>query len=162
MVFQRRVRFFIFRKVHGDREATDDLEQEVFLALQRAIRSGRLSDAEAIAAYAYKTCANLVTRWRDREERTVALTNPNLSCSEENPEKLAINAEAHEQLRKCVDKLRSIDRQILVLHFAEEWSYRDIGDTLSLTEENTRQRACRALARLRERLRVSWELDSSK
>jgi len=147
--YQPRIRFFILRKVFGNMETAADLEQEVFLALQKAARTGRLSNPGTIGSYLYKTSLNQVLRWKERDKRSVPIAHPDFPCTEENPETLHLDSETLSQLQDTVDRLHLIDRRVIILRYAEEWSYRQIGTTLGISEDNARQRACRAIARLR-------------
>ena len=151
--YRRRIRLFILLKVFRRQEVADDLEQDVFIALQQAVRDGRLTEPENVGAYLYKTASNVVSRWRELARRTFPMGGQAQPPLDDNPEIVEIAREASTQLRAAVEKIRPIDKQLLILRFGEEWSYRKIALFVGMTEENARQRVCRAIARLRVRLR---------
>jgi RNA polymerase sigma-70 factor (ECF subfamily) len=150
--YRARVRFFLLRRLNGDREAADDLEQEVFIALLKAVREGRLKETGNVGAYLYQTSFNLATLWARRARRAVPAGDVDLLHTDETPETIRLTTENHERLRRLVGALGSIDRRILDLRFGEEWSYREIATELALSENAVRQRVCRAVAGLRGRL----------
>jgi RNA polymerase sigma-70 factor (ECF subfamily) len=152
--YRRGVRFLVLRKVFGRQEVAEDIEQEVFLALQKALRTGRLSDPRRLGSYIQQICSNLAARWWEREKRPASLESVGEPHTDVNPESIGIDRETTWRLRSALRAMRPTDRQILALRYGEEWNYRRIGAFLDLTEETARKRASRAIARLEVEMRA--------
>lgn len=152
--YRNGVRFLLLKKLFGRVEVAEDIEQEVFLALQNALRTGRLEDPRRLGAYIQQICANLAARWWEREKRPASLDDVGEPRTDVNPETIGIEKETTDRLRDALRAMRPKDRQILALRYAEEWNYRRIGAFLDLAEEAARKRASRAIARLEAEMRT--------
>ena len=146
--YREGVRFLLLKKLFGRVEVAEDIEQEVFLALQTALRAGRLEDSRRLGAYIQQICAKLAARWWEREKRPISLEDVEEPEVKANPESIGIEKEIIDRLREALRAMRPIDRQILALRYAQEWGYRRISEFLNLAEEAARKRASRAIARL--------------
>jgi len=146
--FRDGVHFLLLSKLHGRQEVVEDLEQEVFLAVQKALREGRLTKPERIGSYIHQTCMNLAARWWEREKRPLSLEHTIDPRTEVDPERIEIDREIRDRIHESVLSMRAIDRQIIALRYIREWSYSKIGEYLNLSAESARKRASRAIARL--------------
>jgi RNA polymerase sigma-70 factor (ECF subfamily) len=151
--YRNGVRFLLLQKLSGRQQVAEDIEQEVFLAVQKALRAGELSDPGRLGAYIHRVCLNLVARWWRDEKRTASLEYADEPRTDENPESIEIDRETVGGLRHALQAIRPADRRILALRYAQEWSYARIGLFLSIKEEAARKRASRAVARLETKLR---------
>jgi RNA polymerase sigma factor (sigma-70 family) len=136
----------------GDREAARDLAQETMLAVVRAVREGRLLDAERLAGYVCGTARNLInnhlrTRSRRAECGAVPEELPVADCEEE-----IDHSERQLLVRRAVARLRPTDRLVLLLTLVDGLKPAEIAARLGLTPEVVRQRKCRAVARARDAL----------
>jgi RNA polymerase sigma factor (sigma-70 family) len=151
--YRNGIRFLLLRKLSGRRQVAEDIEQEVFLALQKALRGGELSDPGRLGAYLHRVSLNLVARWWRGERRTGPLEGVDEPRTDETPESIEIDRETVGWLRRALQIMRPADRRILALRYGQEWSYARIGEVLDLKEEAARKRASRAIARLEAVLR---------
>jgi RNA polymerase sigma-70 factor (ECF subfamily) len=72
-----------------------------------------------------------------------------------------VTQERHEQTRAALDRLAGRDAEILLLKYAERWSYREIAERLGITEKAVDSRLLRARARLRQEL-IGMGLDETE
>ncbi len=151
--YRNGIRFLLLRKLSGRQQVAEDIEQEVFLALQKTLRAGELSDPGRLGAYLHRVSLNLVARWWRDEKRTASLEHSGEPRTNETPESIEIERETVGWLRRALQIMRPADRRILALRYGQEWSYAKIGEVLDLKEEAARKRASRAIARLEAVLR---------
>ena len=140
-------------------ERVEDLAQEVFLRLFRALPSFR---GEAlVSTYLYRIAVNVAQdEWKRRRREDRPLVS--LSGDPEFPleERLADSgANAHEQMEERefarmvneeLMRLSAVERSVLVLYHQEERSYQQIAEALTMPIGTVRTHLHRARKRLRE------------
>ena len=140
-----------------DREASQDLTQDVLLAALRAMRSGAVNDPEKLAVFIQGIARNLANnhvRVRSvRRSREDALP-PELSDRLAAPLRSAQVEESkrEDRVRQALDVLQQGDRDILLLTL-EGRKPREIAASLQLAPEVVRQRKVRAIQRIADSLR---------
>ncbi len=147
------------RRMLGDEQQAEDVTQEVFLHVQRAIDG--YDPARELAPWVFTIATNKVRdHWRSRR-RTDALDAASLDEEESRLEPSAREAgplpqlEAAEQSRllaAAIEELPESLRSTLVLRVHEGLSFEEIGQLLARNETAVRKRYSRALEELRERL----------
>jgi RNA polymerase sigma-70 factor (ECF subfamily) len=152
--YRPRAVFLLLRRAFGRQEVAEDLAQEAMQALIAAIRDGRLTNPAKIAAYLFGSCSNLVARWRTKQARETSLGNMQPSATEDDPEESYIENETRARLMQAFRDLSKTDREILSQRFAKELGFEQIAKNLGITGANARQRARRAVSRLRDRLKT--------
>lgn len=150
--FRPRAVFLVRQRAFGRQEVAEDIVQEAVPALISAIRDGRLADPAKIGAYLFRTCSNLAARWRSRQAREAPLGSTQAQADGDDPEELYIEKETRARLTQAFEELSPTDREILAQRFTEELSFAQIAGNLGITYANARQRARRAVSRLRDRL----------
>lgn len=70
---------------------------------------------------------------------------------EATPEAVVVMLREHELVRRAVEDLRAVDREVLLLSAWEELNHREIAEVLGCTKEAIDKRIVRAKARLAER-----------
>jgi RNA polymerase sigma-70 factor (ECF subfamily) len=142
----------------GDAHAADDVLQEVALA---AARNGpRLGDASKVGPWLYRVAVrqSLIHRRKAgrRRKRHEALRQQAESAAEaaesHDPLEWLLRRERRELVRSAMGRLDDRDAQILVLKYAENWSYRQIAANLGVSESAVEARLHRARQKLREAL----------
>ncbi len=127
-------------------DLVDELVQDVFLALWRAIESfrGDASVRTFVARIAHNVCASHVRKAVRR--KTVPLEDDHLDHV---PSAETEAGELSRRLRllKAIRSLPLPDRQLITLHL-EGFSNREIADTLELSEGNAAVRLTRLRAKL--------------
>jgi RNA polymerase sigma factor (sigma-70 family) len=154
-------------RLTGSREHVDDLAQEVFLRLYRALPAFR---GEALlSTYLYRIVVNVA---QDEWKRRRRDDRPLVSFSEEESEwedRLAHpgpDAEqqfAEKQFRYSVEEqlqlLSPIERTVLVLYHQEELSYEQIALSLKLPIGTVRTHLHRGRKKLREGIQRQQEME---
>jgi len=151
--------FRTLTRLTGSSDRVDDLAQEVFLRLYRALPSFR--GQALVSTYLYRIAVNVAQdEWkrRRREDR------PLVSISEDpefpledrlpDPEPTALDQLTQREFALAVDeelqRLSTIERTVLVLYHQEERSYQQIAETLHMPIGTVRTHLHRARKRLRE------------
>ncbi|HZY62600.1 MAG TPA: sigma-70 family RNA polymerase sigma factor [Edaphobacter sp.] len=149
-------------RLTGSREHIDDLAQEVFLRLYRALPSFR---GEAlITTYLYRIAVNVAQdEWkrRRRSDRPLISISEDESAWEDrlphpgrNAEQQMEEREFQMSVEKHLQKLSSIERSILVLYHQEERSYEQIAAALGMPIGTVRTHLHRGRKKLREALQA--------
>ena len=126
----------------------DDVVQETLARFLVAGRDGKIRNPEAIGAFVYGICRNVVSEFRRKNLRNVPMP-------ESVPEPPAGGLPASEafELRQAVshglDQLSARDRKVLRAFYLEEKSRAEILRQMGLTDENLRVVLFRAKERFR-------------
>jgi RNA polymerase sigma-70 factor (ECF subfamily) len=150
--FRDRIRFFAARRLR-DRDAAEDVAQEVLRRTLEALRAGRVENREALPAFLFQTARNVCMHWGRSEGRKArAFTRLQSGSSEEDLEEdpLAglITEERREKVREAFAHLGPGDREVLRLSYVETLGAEEIAKQLNLTAGAVRVRRHRALNRL--------------
>jgi RNA polymerase sigma factor (sigma-70 family) len=154
-------------RLTGSREHIDDLAQEVFLRLYRALPAFR---GEALlSTYLYRIIANVAQdEWKRRRRDDLPL----VSFSDEetdwedrlhHPSPDAEQQFAERQFRYSVEnelqKLSPVERTVLVLYHQEERSYEQIAESLKLPIGTVRTHLHRGRNKLRDGIQRMQEAE---
>jgi RNA polymerase sigma factor (sigma-70 family) len=153
----------VFRTLYrltGSREHLDDLAQEVFLRLYRALPHFR--GDSLVTTYLYRIAVNVAqNEWkrRKRKDRPLISISDETSAWEdrlEHPERNAQQQMEEQEFRLRVEEqlqeLSSVERTVLVLYHQEERSYEQIAAALNMPIGTIRTHLHRGRKKLRERL----------
>lgn len=155
--FRDRLRFFAARRLR-DRDAAEDVAQEVLRRTLEALRAGKVENREALPAFLFQTARNVCMQW-GRSEGRKARAFTRLQREEEDPEAdpLAdlITEERREKVREAFERLGPGDREVLRLSYVETLGAEEIAKQLNLTAGAVRVRRHRALNRLAEIMGVT-------
>jgi RNA polymerase sigma-70 factor (ECF subfamily) len=152
--------FSTLLRLTGSREHVDDLAQEVFLRLYRALPSFR---GEALlSTYLYRITVNVAqNEWkrRRRDDRSMISISDEVSAWEERLKHPGRNAEEQleeREFRRGVEeelqKLSQMERSVLVLYHQEERTYEQIAEVLRLPIGTVRTHLHRGRKKMREGL----------
>lgn len=151
--------FRTLTRLTGSTDRVDDLAQEVFLRLYRALPSFR---GEAlVSTYLYRIAVNVAQdEWkrRRREDRPLVSISEDVEWPlEERLPDPAANAQEQMQQREFagmveeeLQRLSTIERTVLVLYHQEERSYQQIAEALRMPIGTVRTHLHRARKRLRD------------
>jgi RNA polymerase sigma factor (sigma-70 family) len=145
-------------RLTGSREHLDDLAQDVFLRLYRALPSFR---GEAlVTTYLYRIAVNVAQdEWkrRRREEQSLVSISDETSGWEDrlqhpgrNAEELLEESEFQELVDGQLQRLSQVERAVLVLYHQEERTYEQIALALGLPIGTVRTHLHRGRKKLRE------------
>jgi RNA polymerase sigma factor (sigma-70 family) len=136
------------RLCHGyerDEASRHDLEQEIWLNLWRALPRYR-GDA-SLRTWMYRVAHNVASRHVARAIRTPKPSfderrSERQVASTPSPDEVVAQADARARLRLCINQLRSLDRQIILL-FLEDIPQAEIGEITGLSQANVSTRVHR-------------------
>lgn len=163
-----RVHAYLLRLV-GDAHLAEDLAQEVFLQVHRALPD--YDPARDPRPWLFTIATNkLRDHWRSRAarngERELSLDDEELGARaawfEQAPEAAASEEELAAAVRAAIEALPEGLRAALVLRLEEGLSFEDVGRVLGRNEVAARKRYSRALAALRARLGPLWQRDAEE
>jgi len=155
--------FGLLYRLTGSRETAEDLLQETFLRVVRTI--AEYEHGGKFEAWLFRIAANLARDHARRVKRRgqpatldasgrddaaggPALADPAAA----DPGGALIRREAGERLSECLADLSEMDREIILLRYFSELSFREIAEMLRVPLGTALARAHRALHRLRAAL----------
>ncbi|MDP4153239.1 MAG: sigma-70 family RNA polymerase sigma factor [Bacillota bacterium] len=153
--------------LHMCKNADDamDISQEVFLKLYKAIPS--FKGESSLSTYIFRVTSNMCIdylRKNKKNKNTMSLTREDIDGDETtieirdtspNPEQLAEKTEQNETLRRCIDKLPDIYREIIILREFDGLSYKEISQVTGIEEGTVKSRLLRARDNLKKLLIAS-------
>jgi len=157
--------FRTLMRLTGSREHIDDLAQEVFLRLYRALPAFR---GEALlTTYLYRITVNVAQdEWkrRRRDDRpliSISEDNANWEDRLQHPSRNAEEQFAEREFQHSVEEqlqqLSTVERTVLVLYHQEERSYDQIAHALNLPIGTVRTHLHRGRKKLREGIQLQQE-----
>jgi RNA polymerase sigma-70 factor (ECF subfamily) len=170
--------FRTLTRLTGSGPHVEDLAQEVFLRLYRALPSFR--GDSAISTYLYRIAFNVAQdEWkRRRKERThiaetpaqdedeaswvESLAGDTLQQHARNPEQLLADAQLQQAVESALRGLSDVERAVLVLYHQEECSYEGIAAALELPLNTVRTHLHRGRKKLAETLQTRMPLSAPK
>lgn len=135
-------------------EAHEDLFQEIVLQLWKSFDS--FKGESKFTTWMYRVGLNTAITLIRKKEKTIHTTSIdngsffNLKSAEHDDE----HEEKLKSLYICIKKLNDVERA-LVLLYLEDLPYRDIAETMGITEVNARVKMNRAKAKLKEMMNPS-------
>lgn len=155
--WDRRIYAYLAR-ASGDPDAAEDLRQEVFVRVFR--HAGSYNPRFAFSTWLYKIAANVLSTWkvrRARREVPLDLTGnggayPEPRDPAPDPRQRAAAAQAANGVRRAIDGLDVAERELLLLRFEMDMSYREIAEIHDAPETTIKSRIYKLLERLRDRV----------
>jgi RNA polymerase sigma-70 factor (ECF subfamily) len=161
--YERRI-FALALRMMGDRAEAEDLAQEVFVQVFKAIASFR--GESKLSTWIYRIAVNLSknrskylrVRHADEQDELATLEErgplgeskrANVA-SVERPDEMMAGHEAEHVVRRAILELEPSFRECLVLRDVEDLSYEEIGAITGLPEGTVKSRIHRARAQLKE------------
>ncbi len=159
--FWDRLRFFAARRLR-DRDAAEDVAQEVLRRTLEALRAGRVENREALPAFLFQTARHVCmqrARSGGREARALERMGSGEDESghsgSESPLTALISEERRSAVRQALQALESDDRNLLLMSYDATVETAEIGRRLGITPGAVRVRRHRAVRRLAELLGVT-------
>ena len=140
----------------GETAAIDEVWQEVSLAA--FLQKSPLQDPNKVAPWLYRVAVTqslmyrrkmgrlrkMIDRYAERKQPTEA------DQAAKTPLEWMLSQERQELVRKALKQIPPKDREILMLKYIHNWSYKEIADKLSVTVPAIQARLHRARERLRQ------------
>jgi RNA polymerase sigma factor (sigma-70 family) len=152
-------------RLTGSRENLDDLAQEVFMRLYRALPSFR--GESLLSTYLYRITVNVAqNEWKRRRRETKSLISisDEISGWEDRLEHPSRNAaeqieerEFQQDVEEQLKKLSRIERTVIVLYHQEERTYEQISLALGLPIGTVRTHLHRGRKKMRDPLQSTHE-----
>lgn len=146
-------------------QAVEEVMQNVALAACEQSRdaTASLSDPAKIAPWLYRVAIRQALLYRRKQGRTRKLEDACAERSESravvDPLSWLLNRERQELVRQALASLSARDAEVLMLKYAENWSYRELAQRLDLSEAAIEARLHRARSRLRQALTQARALE---
>lgn len=137
-------------------EAVEDIMQNIALALVR--QKDTLSDVARVGAWLYQITVRQVLMYRRTRGRRRRFENGLLgraatgevdSLEVRGPVDRVIAAEQQQHVRDAMGQLKELDRQILMLKYSENWTYRQLSEHLGVGEDTVEYRLAKARKQMR-------------
>lgn len=136
-------------------DVIDDLQQETFIRVFRALRSeGGIRQPDRIGAYVNAVCGNVLKEHYRAHGRDLSKedSNPDPPDKILNLEKLAIDEEVYERVRDAVRSLAPRERDLIRDIFFKEMEKDEVCSQLGVSRDYLRVLLHRAIEHLREAL----------
>lgn len=156
--------YYYLLKLCGSKQLAEDLTQETFVSATIHLHKYKGDEPRA---WLYKVARNAyIDQWRKQKRKQSILKLALFTTKEEMispygiPEDSLLNQELNKELEDLFHYLPEQYRSILYLREAEQFSYKEIMDTLQMTEEQvkvTLHRARKRLASLADK--KGWKYD---
>jgi len=150
---------FLYRTVQ-DREAAEELAQEVFLRIYRA--RDRYQPAARFTTWLYRIATNLALNWLRHERRGVQVfsldgrRDPRAAgewpAAQPNTEEFLLREALAQRVRRAVAALPARQRAVVVLHKYHNMDYEEIAAALGCSVQAVKSLTFRAYANLRKAL----------
>lgn len=150
----------------GERQATDDVMQEVAVAAVE--QRSPIADPSKVAPWLYRLAVVHSMRYRRRrsrqrrhEDRAADTAQRARHNSDgEPPDEWLLRQERHDLVRTALGRLRPRETEILRLKYFENWTYQQMADRMGISEKALDARLHRARARLRDELARLMNLET--
>lgn len=147
----------------GDRHSIDDLMQEVALAVVQQSSTSSTgsvpSEPEKVAPFLYGVAVRKAANFHRKANRK-SHAKPELNetleseitTREPQPLDWLLKKEQRQSMDSAIDSLDDESREILMLKYTENWSYKQLADHLGTTEKAIERRLARARNKMRSSL----------
>ncbi len=135
----------------GNQDEAQEVAQESFLAAYQGLASfrGEGSLRSWLYGIARRQCARRLERGPRRHLELV----DEIHAGADDPQATMRSGRRAADLHRLLSELKPSERDALVLRFAGDLSFKEVGDILKIPEATARKRTSRALMRLRTTLR---------
>jgi len=150
-IYYERIYLF-FRRLGHNRQVSEDLTQESFLAAWQHI--GRLRDEEALNCWLYHIAGNVSKLYwrRHRGRDAVSLEGMDVPDSNETEGSKIRDYEQLSRLKNAVAQLPMKLREVVVLHYMQRLTISEAAEAADVREGTFKSRLNRALKALRKQI----------
>lgn len=129
--YEKKLKRYVFY-LTGDKEKVDDIVQNVFI--KAYINLFSFNKKFKFSNWIYRIAHNEAVNFVKKESffKKINLDFLNIAKEEDLEEEIS-KKEIKEKLKTCLDKLDGSYKEVLILHFFEEKSYKEISDILRIS-----------------------------
>jgi len=131
-----------------DREAARDLTQDVFIAVLRVLREGKLRESNKLAAFIQGTARNVINNFLRTRARHPECELDTIEIMSADPIEELESAERQRLVQLEVQSFRDTDQQILLLSLVDGHSLADIAQRLNMSHDAVRARKSRMIRKI--------------
>lgn len=147
---------YIFQMVR-DRDISDDIFQETFVKAITTIKQGRYNDMGKFSAWLYRIARNLVVDTFRAEKNEGSLSTDDTDydilnrreLAEDTIEDVMVDLQIEEDLRRLIDELPDVQREVLNLRYYRELSFKEIAELTGVSINTALGRMRYAILNLR-------------
>lgn len=158
LLFRHKTRLFnyIFQMVRN-RDLADDIFQETFVKAITTIKQGRYNDLGKFSAWLYRIARNLaVDSFRaDKSEAAVSADSSDYDIlnrrdlAEDTIEDVMVDLQIEEDLRRLIEELPEVQREVLNLRYYRDLSFKEIAELTGVSINTALGRMRYAILNLR-------------
>ncbi len=139
----------LLAKLTANRDAADELLQDLFL---RILRTTRVAETPNPEAYLFRAAINLAFDWRKRAHRSLdfALLEDDVAIDNVAPLDRLVQHENVHRVLAAMEKLSQQDRELISLRYLQSETPEWIAACWGSTPHRIRSRCAKAVARLRK------------
>lgn len=146
-----RIYRYIYTKTY-QRETTEDICSSTFIKALENISTFR-GDGSKIISWLYKIASNLIIDFYRSNSSEKNIDDLWDLGSDSSIEIDLINKESYETIHKYLHQLKKVEREIIMLHLWEDYSFKKIGLTLKLREGNCKMIYYRSLKKMKNSIK---------
>ena len=150
----------LFAKLTANRDAADELLQDLFV---RLLRTTGIVDAPHPEAYLFRVAINLAFDWRKHTRRApkFMLLEEDVSTDDIAPLDRLVQHESVDRVLIAIEQLSEQDRELISLRFLQGESPEWIAERWDSTPHRIRSRCSKAVVRLRKLVERDGPLQNS-
>jgi RNA polymerase sigma factor (sigma-70 family) len=134
-----------------DRDAAEDLAQEILMAVLQALRVERLHDPQKLTAFVYGTARNLINNYLKSRTRHPESDLESIELPGADPVEEFESADRQRLVRRELGRFSPVDQQILLLSLVDGHSLLEVANRLSMSHEAVRARRSRMIRKIAKR-----------
>jgi RNA polymerase sigma factor (sigma-70 family) len=134
-----------------DRDAAEDLAQEILMAVIQALRVERLHDLQKLTAFVYGTARNLINNYLKSRTRHPESDLESIELPGADPVEEFESADRQRLVRRELGRFSPVDQQILLLSLVDGHSLLEVANLLSMSHEAVRARRSRMIRKIAKR-----------
>jgi RNA polymerase sigma-70 factor (ECF subfamily) len=144
--------YLFMRRLGHDRQASEDLTQEIFFNAWHHI--GQLKDGKALSGWLYRIASNVSKlHWRKHKHKEViGIEGLQMPHNENNEHDKVEHKEQLEHLKNAVERLPLKLRETIILHYMQQLTISEAAEAASLNQGTFKSRLNRALKTLKREL----------
>lgn len=168
--YQKRILNLCY-KYTGSQQIAEDLAQEVFLKVYLSKDQYVPQENVKLVTYLYRLASNHALNYVRDHKREISASLHQKASRQEDTNVMAVEdlqtnspldkmnkAELNQLVKKCIQELPERQKQAIILHQIEFFSYGDIADVMEMTPQSVKS----LLARARENLKNTFETELRK